>query len=84
MRLGATAYDIVASRHAAIAQAEPPGLKSALSQPIQSTPAKPIARPTMRSGVMRSPSQSQATMAANSGVTELRIADRPAVIDSAA
>src|SRR4051812_756868 len=43
VRLGATAYDIVARRQAAIAHAEPPGLKSAVSQPIQSTPAKPIA-----------------------------------------
>ena len=33
----------------------------------------------MRSGVMRSPSQSQATIAANSGVAELKIADRPGV-----
>ena len=77
-------YDIVASRQAAIAHADPPGPKSALSQPIQSTPAKPIARPTTRSGVMRSPSQSQATIAAKSGVAELKIAETPALIVSAA
>src|SRR5512142_17604 len=59
-RLGATPYDIVATRHAAIAHAEPPGRKSALSQPSQRTPAKPIARPALRSGVIRSPSHLQA------------------------
>src|SRR6185295_7467248 len=84
VRFGATAYDIVATRQAPIAHAEPPGLKSALSQPIQTTPAKPTTRPTMRRAVMRSPSQSHASAAAKSGVAELRIADSPAVIDSAA
>ena len=84
VRLGAMPYDIVPSRHAPIAHAEPPGRKSALSAPIQRTPAKPIARPATRSGVMRSPSQSQATTAAKSGVAELKIADRPALIDCAA
>jgi hypothetical protein len=38
----------------------------------------------MRGAVMRSPSQRHATTAAKSGVAELRIADSPAVIESAA
>src|SRR6185369_15871757 len=56
----------------------------ALSQPIQTTPAKPTTRPTMRSAVIRSPSQSHASVAAKSGVAELRIAESPVVIESAA
>ena len=38
----------------------------------------------MRAGVSRSPSQSRAISAPNSGEAELKIDDRPAVIDSAA
>ena len=38
-------------------------------------PAKPIARPATRAGVIRSPSQSQAMTAANSGDAELKIAE---------
>ena len=38
----------------------------------------------MRGGVSRSPSQSQAMRAPKSGVAELKIADRPALIVSAA
>src|SRR6516164_555278 len=84
VRLGAIAYDIAATRHEPIAHADPPGLKSALSQPIQTTPAKPTTRPTIRAVVMRSPSHSHASVAAKSGLAELRIAESPVVIDSAA
>ena len=51
---------------------------------IQTIPAKPIARPAIRAGVIRSPSQSQATIAANSGDAELKIASTPVPVEIAA
>ena len=51
---------------------------------IQTIPAKPIARPAIRAGVIRSPSQSQATTAENSGAAELKIASTPESMVSAA
>ena len=59
-------------------------MKLAPSQAIQSTPPKPIASPATRARVSVSLSQSRAISAAKSGDAELKIADMPAVIDSAA
>ena len=71
-----------------MAQPEPPGLKLAapltLLHASPTTPAKPMARPAMRSRVSRSFNQSQAMKAPNSGAVALKIDDRPAVIDSSA
>ena len=84
MKLADRPYIDVATMHATVAQPEPPGLKLALSHASQSTPAKPITRPAIRSGVSLSFSHNHAINAPNNGEAALKIEDRPAVIDSAA
>src|SRR5258706_209870 len=81
-------YSSDATRQAMTAQPEPPGL-NADSWPLlfhasQATPPKPITRPSTRAGLSLSFSHHHATAAPNSGDAALKIADRPAVIDSAA
>ena len=81
-------YSSVATTHATTAQPVPPGLKAAaLPAWLHASSAMlpmPIAMPSQRVGARRSPSQTQATSAPNSGAVALRIADRPALIDRAA
>ena len=85
MRLARHPYDIVATQAGDDGPGRAAGLEVAGLDPASpTTPTKPIARPSTRSGVSRSFSHSQAMTAPNSGVAALKIADRPAVIDSSA
>src|SRR5262245_23181294 len=73
VKLADQPYSSVAPMQASTAQPvwSAPGLNEALSQASHSTPAKPITRPTMRHGVSRSRSHSQAISAPHSGVVAL-------------
>ena len=63
---------------------EAPGWKLVLPQASMATPTKPITSPSVREAPGRSPSQSQATTAPNSGTVALRMDVSPVLMDSSA